>query len=193
MTKTDEKELFLQIADGSEPAFRELYYSYGRLLSPFLVRLAGSQDLADEIIQEVFLRVWLYRDKLPGVEHPRAWLFQIASNQAHTWLAKSLKAEMAEVRHQGRPVTADTPAEILTINEIKRVIRKAVEELPAQRKRIYLLHREQGMKAGEIAEILGISISTVKNSLLSAAQNIREKVVQAGYWVPLLLLFWKKV
>ena len=193
MSNTDERVLFHQIAEGSEEAFRVLYERYGRLLFPFLVRLTGSQDMADELIQEVFLRVWLYRDKLSSVEYPRAWIFQIASNQANTWLAKNLKAEVAEHRHREAPGTAETPAEIFTINDIKRVIREAIEALPAQRKRIYLLYREQGMKAGEIAEELGISVSTVKNSLLAAMKSIREKVARAGYWLPLLLVFWKKM
>jgi RNA polymerase sigma factor (sigma-70 family) len=166
MTKTDEKGLFLEIAGGNEESFRELYHFYGRLLFPFLVGLTGREDMADEIIQEVFLRVWLYRDKLPEVQHPRAWLFQIASNQANTWLAKDLKAEMAEMRHQETPASTDTPADLLILNDIRRVIRKAVGDLPAQRRRIYLLHREQG---------------------------IREKVREAGYYIPLVLLLLKKL
>lgn len=189
----NEKDLFLRIAEGNEPAFRELYQLYGRLMLPFLTKLTGSQDIADEIIQEVFLRVWLYRDKLPGIDYPRAWIFQIGSNQAHTWLKKNMRAAEAARLHQDVQVTADNPVEAaLTVNAIKALVQQAIEELSPQRRKIYLLQREHGMKPAEIASQLGLSVSTVKNTLLVAAKDIREKVEKAGYLPYWLILFLLK-
>jgi RNA polymerase sigma-70 factor (ECF subfamily) len=189
----NEKDLFLRIAEGNEPAFRELYQLYGRLMLPFLTKLTGSQDIADEIIQEVFLRVWLYRDKLPGIDYPRAWIFQIGANQAHTWLKKNTRAARAAWLHQDVQVIADNPVEAsLTVNAIKALVQQAIEELSPQRRRIYLLQREHGMKPAEIASQLGLSVSTVKNTLLVAAKDIREKVEKAGYLPYWLILFLLK-
>ena len=189
----NEKDLFLRIAEGNEAAFRELYQLYGRLMLPFLTKLTGSQDIADEIIQEVFLRVWLYRDKLPGIEFPRAWIFQIGSNQAHSWLKKNMRAAEVARLHRDVQATADNPVEAtLTVNAIKALVQQAIEELSPQRRRIYLLQREHGMKPGEIASQLGLSVSTVKNTLLVAAKDIREKVEKAGYLPYWLILFFMK-
>lgn len=190
----NEKDLFLRIAEGDESAFRELYRWYGRLLFPFLTKLTDSQDTADEIIQEVFLRIWLYRDKLPTIDHPRAWIFQIGSNQAHTWLKKNMRAAKAIRLHQDGHTTTDSSVEIsLTVNAIRTLVKQAIEELSPQRKRIYLLQREHGMKAAEIASQLGVSVSTVKNTLLAAAKAIREKVEKAGYLPYWLILFLMKM
>ncbi|SDG27717.1 RNA polymerase sigma factor [Chitinophaga filiformis] len=188
----NEKALFLRIAEGEESAFRELYRLYGRLLFPFLIKLTASQDTADEIIQEVFLRVWLYRHTLPTIDHPRAWIFKIASNQAYTWLQKNMRATQAIRLHQDEQPTADNPVEVnLTVNDIRALVQQAIAELPPQRRRIYLLQREHGLKPAEIASELGISVSTVKNTLLVATKAIREKVEKGGYlpyWLILLLL-----
>ena len=179
----DEKDLFLRIAEGDESAFRALYQLYGKLLLPFLVKLTGSQDMADELIQEVFLRVWLYRDKLPEIDYPRAWIFQIGSNQAHTWLKKNTIAAKAVRLHQDEQLSTENPVEAsLTVNAIKGLVQEAITELSPQRKRIYLLHREHGMKPAAIASQLGISVSTVKNTLLIAAKAVRDKVEKGG-WV----------
>lgn len=187
----DEKDLFLRIAEGDEPAFRALYHLYGKLLLPFLVKLTGSQDMADEIIQEVFLRVWLYRDKLPEIDHPRAWIFQIGSNQAHTWLKKNTIAAKAIRLHQDGQLSTENPVEAsLTVNAIKRLVQEAIAGLSPQRRRIYLLQREHGMKPAAIASQLGISVSTVKNTLLMAAKAVREKVEKAGYVLYCLVLFF---
>jgi len=191
----NEKDLFLRIAEGDEAAFRELYRLYGRLLFPFLLKLTDSRDITDELIQEVFLRVWLYRHTLPTIDHPRAWIFQIGSNQAYTWLQKNMRAAKAMRLHQdAQPTVTDSPVEVsLTVNDIRNLVKQAIDELPPQRKRIYLLQREHGMKPAEIASQLGISVSTVKNTLLVAAKAIREKVEKAGYLPYWLILFLIKM
>jgi len=189
---TDEKALFLNIADGDESAFRQLYEQYGKLLFPFLVKLAGSADIADEIIQEVFLRIWFSRDKLPAVEFPRAYIFRIASNRASEWLkrnALTINVDLQQLREQ--PVLPDMAEAALTLKAMTIIVRQAIAELPAQRRHIYRLSRDQGLKPAEIARRLNLSVSTVKNTLVTAGKYIRERLEQAGHITGILLLLTK--
>ena len=192
LTHTDEKELFLQVAEGDENAFRALYQLYGKLLFPFLVRLTGSGDTADEIIQEVFLRVWFSRDKLPEVDFPRAYLFRIASNRAHEWLKKDSQMVQVDLQQlDGQAAQPDMAEAALTLKAMKIVVKQAIAELPPQRMHIYRLSREQGMKPARIATELNLSVSTVKNTLVVATKFIRERLEQAGYVTGILLILIK--
>jgi len=192
LTHTNEKALFLHIAEGDESAFRELYQLYGKLLFPFLVRLTGSEDMADEIIQEVFLRVWFSRDKLPDVAFPRAYIFRIASNRAHEWLKKnSLIVQVDLQQLDEQPAQPELAEAALTLKAMKMVVKQAIAELPPQRLHIYRLSREQGMKPSQIAAELNLSVSTVKNTLVVATKFIRERLEQAGYVTGILLILIK--
>ena len=90
-----ENELFIRIAEGDEAAFTLCYAEYGRMLMPFLIRLVGTRDSAEEIIQEVFLKVWLHRDRLAAVENPKSWLFRVAANTGRNWLKKKMMIDAA--------------------------------------------------------------------------------------------------
>jgi RNA polymerase sigma factor (sigma-70 family) len=186
-----EKELFYRIAEGDEMAFKELYNSYGKILFPFLFKLTNAADIADEIIQEVFLRIWLYRHKLPDVEYPRAWIFKIASNQTYDWLKKNaLAAKAVNENYNNKDYNVNTTEETLTINEIKCLVNKAVAALPHKRRLIYKLNREDGMKVAEIAAHLAISVSTVKNALLIAVKSVAESLEKTGFKQLLLVAFF---
>src|SRR5882757_3301449 len=97
---THDHALFISISEGDEMAFTTCYSEYGRVLMPFLVRLVGSRDSAEEIIQEVFLKVWLYRDRLAEVDNPRSWLFRVAANTGRNWLKKQMLIEQKMQEHQ---------------------------------------------------------------------------------------------
>lgn len=181
-----EKELFSRIAESDESAFRDLYLRYGKILFPFLQNLTKSETATDDLIQETLLRIWLHRDRLSDVEYPRAWIHRIAANLAINWLRKEA-VEESTVREFGRRPGQhiDHPESTFAVQAIRTIVQQTLDAMPAQRRRIWLLHREQGMKATEIASELGISNSTVKNTLVTAARFIREQVEKAGYGLPL--------
>lgn len=184
--------LFALIAAGDETAFNELYKRYIPVLVPFLRKLTGADVPADEIIQDIFIRLWLGRDKLAGVEQPRSWIFKIASHAAFSWLKQHLRyQQVVNNMHTTAPAASqhDAVNNHLDLLETRRLIQEAVSALPAQRKKIYLLSREQGMTIPAIAEQLQLSHSTVKNALVQALASIRQHLQEAGYQFPLLVLF----
>lgn len=185
----NERELLLRVAEGDEQAFRELYDIYERLLRPYLADLTKSESNAGDLVQETLLRVWLNRDRLSSLDHPRAYIYRIAANLAYTWLKNQLVRKRSEKISAEDTQVSDEGETSMTVKAIRHVVRQAVNSMPLQRSRIYLMHREQGMKATEIARELGISVSTVKNTLSQALSHIREEVKNAGYYLPVWLLF----
>ena len=187
-----ENELFIRISEGDEAAFGTCYAEYGRMLMPFLVKLVGSRDSAEEIIQEVFLKVWLHRDRLAAVENPKSWLFRVAANTGRNWLKKKMMIEQhlkAQLQPEG---VHDLTAEELDLRHMAVVIQATIQSFPPQRKLIYQMSREEGLKPAEIAARLQLSVSTVKNTLLSALKAIRERIEEAGLLGAFILFFLKK-
>ncbi len=187
-----DRELFSRIAEGSGIAFAELYRSYVPPLAAYLQRLTHSRTAVDELIQETFLQVWLQRDKLTEVDYPKAWVFRIAANITFNFLKRELVAGKAMATIGNRLEEARNEVEeVLQLRQIKKAIERAVNQLPPQRKKIYQLSRDAGMTIPEIAEELGLSPNTVKNTLVSSLQYIRESLLREGYqigWFLILLL-----
>ena len=186
---TDERWLFRQIAEGDETAFESIYRSYVPQLAAFLKRFSVSDREVDEIIQETFLRVWLQRDKLPGVEFPKAWVFRITSNIIFNYLKRSVTEEKAKHMIGGNAkLEHNDTEETLHLHQLMSAIARAVENLSPQRKRVYEMSRRDGLTIPEIAEKLGLSNNTVKNTLTSSLQFIREFLQQHGYDINYFLL-----
>ena len=184
----NDRELFRMIAEGDETAFRQLFQSYAPQLQPVIMHLTKTAAVADDIIQETFLRLWISRDKLPGIENPRSWILRIVFHQSFSWLRRQAVHHKALDAISLREETASTTEEEVIYHAIVKSIAEAVQQLPAQAKRIYLLSREKGLKIPEIALELGLSPNTVKNSLVRSLRSIRERIEQAGHYLPLFLL-----
>jgi RNA polymerase sigma-70 factor (family 1) len=185
----NEKELLIRIADGDEAAFSELFHFYTARLHLHVASLVKSAPIAEEIIQETFLRVWMNRDKLPGIEFPRAWIFSIASNICFNHLRQQLRKEKHLRVLASRAEDSQNEIPVLTeLKEIKTAIHDAVDHLSGQRRLIWLLYREQGLRQSEIASQLNISVSTVKNTIAQSLEFIRKHMRDKGFWIPVCLL-----
>lgn len=188
-TSHNEKDLLLQVATGDEHAFRQLYNMYDGLLMPYLIELTKSNHIAEDLVQETMLRVWLNREHISTLEYPRAYIYRIAGNCAYSWLKSRLirkQAEQDKVSLESNAITA--PESDLSLQSITGIVRQTIRNMPAQRSRIYIMSREQGLKPAEIAKALNISVSTVNNTLYQAVRSIREEVEKAGYLLPYWLI-----
>ncbi len=189
-----EKELLTRIAGGSEEAFTELYHLYNPKLSAFLLRLARSEYVAQEMVQETFLRLWINREKLREVNHAASWIYKIASNVSYTYLRTQ-----ANRRKILESVDAEAVAEsflpALDSRQLDLFIRKTVAQLPERRQEIYRLSREQGLGHQQIADQLNLSVNTVKNQVTASLKFIYEQISkETGLsLLTLIALFLKKV
>lgn len=176
----EEKELLLRIAEGDETAFSVFFRHYAPLMYAHVQRFLEDESDSHEVLQETFIRIWLQRDRLPDIEFLAAYIKKTASRQCFTLLHKKAvrrKLEKEGSREDILPAAAD---EILSYKESQRMLREAIDGLPAQRKLIYEMSRGQGMNARQIAAALNLSHSYVRNALSAAQQAIRAHFQQAG-------------
>lgn len=187
----DEKELIEKIVAGDEKAFSILFFKYLPVLNSFATKFTKSSDIAQEIIQDAFVRVWLNREKLEYVDNVKAYLYKYVSNECLAYLRKKLKDEKVidklKINHSD---SSNTTSEAIDLNEINKIISLAVEKLPQQRKKIFRLSRNEGKTIPEIAELLGVSSSTVKNSLVIALKSVKDELSWYGITLTLYFLYF---
>lgn len=171
-----ENNLFRAIANGDEKAFEQLFNQYRNKVYTIAWKITGSEALAEEIVLDVFLKVWLKREQLPGLEYFTAWLFTITRNRVF----KTLKQLAQQATNQSitdqeewlLPPVASSSEQLLE-KEYRQILHDAVSRLSPQQKKVYHLIKENGMKREEAAKALNLSPETVKRHLAEAMQVIR--------------------
>lgn len=182
-----EKELLLRVAENDEPAFRQLFNRYHQQLGAHLVRVTESPEMAEEIVLDVFLKIWMNREILSGVLDFRAYLFIVSRNHALNCLKKKAR-ELALRREFEKELSGapdDNPAQEAAYYTL---LDNAIDQLPPQQQKVYLLSRHQRLKYSEIAAELHLSRETVKKYLQFAMAFIRSHVQKHLYFLCLLLL-----
>jgi RNA polymerase sigma-70 factor (family 1) len=182
-----DKQLFHLIAEGNEFAFEELFHLYVPQIEPVIFKMVKSEAVAKDLIQDIFLSLWLSRDKLAAVDSPRNWIFKIAYNRTYSWL------EQQSVRNKATMEIKDSSnhtEETVHFAETSRLVKEAIRHLPSQTQKIYLLSREEGLKNAEIAERLNLSLQTVKNTLYNAGKAIKAFLSRHGVELPLILIIY---
>lgn len=187
----EENELFLQIALGDELAFRKLFHLYAPLFSRIIQRITKNEAIVADLLQDVFLKIWLKRDCLDTVVQPRRWAIQIVYHQSFNWLKHQrvqLVHRQNQMNQQGQ--TAKNGVEEFVYHlETTRLLQTVIADLPPQAQRVYRLNREQGLRISEIAQELKLSTQTVKNTLGRAMSIIRQKLEQNGVVVSLVFIY----
>lgn len=188
----NERELLSRVSENDESAFGELYRFYHAELRPLIWKYADSGIEAEEILQETFLKVWLNRDKLPGIDNFRAWIFKVASREYLNAFRKKLHYDKRITAWSAMPGkgSPESPYELARLGEIRECIARAITQLAPQRRAIYEMSRSQGLKIDEIAEKLSISPQTVKNVLLTVTRSIREYLTAEGHGPFLLVIYF---
>ncbi|MBA4165954.1 MAG: sigma-70 family RNA polymerase sigma factor [Chitinophagaceae bacterium] len=169
----NEKDILFQIAGGDQSAFRRLVYHYSRQLGPFLTKFTKSKEEVEEIIQDIFLQIWMTRETLPSIGKFRNFLFVIARNHALNVLRKHLREDKHRKQWKMECITS---AQVQTIEEDPSgnatIIQDAITQLPPQQQKVWLASRQDGKKYREIAQENNISPETVKKYIQYANTSI---------------------
>jgi len=133
-----------------------------------------AQTLAEEVTQEIFIKIWQHRDKLSAIDQPEAYIFTIAVRHTLDHIKKRLNEQkmlqgLSAIQRQSHNDTE----EHLLLHDKEALIQQAVDQLPPQQKTVYLLSRQQGLSYEDIARQLQLSPNTVRNHLVKALQFIR--------------------
>jgi RNA polymerase sigma-70 factor (family 1) len=176
VTGYTEQDLLKRSAKGEEAAFAELFTRYKFKLYGFVYRLTQSAEMAEDVVQDVFLQLWKNQATLVGIDNFGAYLFRMAQNQCINAFKRMARetAIMRQLLTGEAPFAPDTPESTLAFKEMEALFKKAVDQLPPQQKKVYQLSREQGLKHEEIAEQLQISPGTVKNHMVQLLRTLRE-------------------
>jgi RNA polymerase sigma-70 factor (ECF subfamily) len=170
----NEKELLSRTAAGDESAFRKIYDTYRPKIYAYALRLTEQESIADDIIQDVFLKVWINRHTLVNITNFNAWLQAIARNHIADAMKAIAKARTSHKQWgQAIPTGLNHVEEAMADKENQRLLQQALNQLSPQQRLIYNLTRDAGAKHAEIAGQLNILRNTVKTHLVHALRTIR--------------------
>ncbi|KIC96220.1 RNA polymerase sigma factor [Flavihumibacter solisilvae] len=186
----DDAALLSQVAEGDESAFRQLFDRYWDNIYGVAFSFTKSHANAEEIVQDVFLKIWLNREKLLTIERFDQYLFIVARNHIYNVMRKKIMEEPLSMWSlECIPETTNLPDDRVLVKDYERLVNKVVEQLPPQQRRIYTLSRQQGLSQEEIATLLQISRHTVKSHMNKALQVIRNSLRMHAEIETLSLLF----
>lgn len=167
----EEKEILSQIAAGDEVAFTRLFKQYHQLLGTYILRFTRSRELTEEIVQDVFMKLWLNRANLTEVVEFRAYLFTVSKNHVLNCLKKIAKERLITIGLEENELIPDQNETSLE-SAYYELIDEAIDLLPPQQQKVYLMSRHQRLKYAEIAIKLNLSKETVKKYLQISSDSI---------------------
>lgn len=164
-----------QLKEGNERAFRKIYDLYHHKLYYYSLRFTHSGEAAKELVQEVFVKLWMVRENLNPDLSLQSYLYTLARHLNFKYLQKAASdSELREeIMHHYTAHYINTEDEFVYAEYLK-IAEKAVEQLPPHRRLIFKMSRYEGLSYKEIAGNLGISINTVKNHLVKANKCIKK-------------------
>jgi RNA polymerase sigma-70 factor (ECF subfamily) len=177
-------ELMLRVRRGDAESFDVLLRRYRVPLVGFLVRMVRDQALAEDLAQEVFLRVYQARHRYQPEARFTTWLYRIATNLALNAI-RDRKPAAAQVEFEdglGQSETArvadarPTAEQQMMESDRQRIIREAVEALPEKQCAAVILHKYQNVDYRQISKVLGVSESAVKSLLFRAYESLRARL-----------------
>jgi RNA polymerase sigma-70 factor (ECF subfamily) len=186
-----QKQLFEQLSEGSEKAFRAIFELYKNRFYAVALKMTRSEYIAEEIVQEVFVTIWDRRTRLVDVEKPDTYLFTTVYNSIYAHFKKIALEKRTREALFSQPEELESPLELLLQHkENEQLLQRAIAHLPPQQQLVYKLLKQDGLSREEVAAQLHISPNTVKNHLQEAMKFLRTYLERA---LPLLIfLFFKK-
>lgn len=194
-----EKQILCQVSEGNEIAFAQLYEKYKDQVYYISFKFFKSQSIAEDVLQEVFLKLWMHKEKLSGIDNFSAYLTVILRNHIYNRFRKLANEELfirkaAAARVEHHNYTLDN----VLLNESRNLLTKAIEKLPPQQKKAFELSRIEGKKHEEIARLMNISKETVKKHVMEASRTLkrifyfRNTTLLSWFFLLLLFLFSEK-
>ncbi|NIG53051.1 RNA polymerase sigma-70 factor [Chitinophaga sp. Cy-1792] len=162
-----------------EELFRE---NHGHCLA-FAIHYTGDQHEAEEIVQQVFLKIWEKRDTIAITGPVKAYLFSAIRNAA---ISQWRKASVRNEKENAYGLSRDNATQAAEVRELEKLYQQALERLPERCREVFMLSRHQHMKYAEIAQTMNISVKTVENQMGKALKILHQELKE---YLPLLAIF----
>jgi RNA polymerase sigma factor (sigma-70 family) len=184
------RNLLEQLKQGSEPAFNSLYMEYSKPLYKRVFMVIKDEDKTEEIIQDIFLKIWQTRQTINPDLSFKSLLYTIANNLAYDFLRKIARDKrlIACLLLNATDYYMHTE-EVLMVNETERVLQEALNKLSPQQKLVFTLCKLEGKSYEEAGAQLGITTATVNSHIVKSSRYIRGYLVknlELSIWLLLL-------
>lgn len=176
--KKSNEELFSLVRERSDyTAFESLYHRMYKPLSVYAIRYTKSPELADDMVSEVYYKLWTKRDTINISSSLQSYLYTSVRNKCLDQIRSQHGIEQCdETALINFDSLSATPLQYTISEELQKRIETAIEALPKDRRRVFRMSRDNGLKYKEIAETLGISIKTVETQMGRALKFLREEL-----------------
>ncbi len=177
----NEKIWIEQIQNGDTDSFKKMVITYSEPLCIFAYRIVQRSDVAEDLVQDLFVKIWESRDNWEPLGTIKAYLFKAVRNKAINYLDHQkvkirLHSTIVEQKQFEKTNTESTTEKLFKDKAFVEELQEAIKELPNRTKLVYTLHRQDGFKYSEIAWIMGISQKTVESHMTRALISLRDKL-----------------
>lgn len=171
-----EKELVKKLKEGDSFAFEVLFYKYRNKVKGFAIKLVPAQIDPEEIVQEVFVKLWLKKEAVDPEKDFQSYLFSIAKHLVLDHLKSAVNRKLYYVgEHFQQDLLADEGIEHSITEDAEAKLQKLINKIPERRREIFLLSRFEGLSYKQIAERLNISENTVDSQIRNALAFLRKE------------------
>jgi RNA polymerase sigma-70 factor (family 1) len=171
--------LFKEIQRGNKCAFEELFLLYYDKLTAFASQYTRQIESAEEIASELFVKIWLRRDRLSNILNPEVYLYISIKNACLNVIKANGRRSQLFKESTENVIVEETiwnDGTSMEDKELEEILDQAVASLPDRRRIIFKLIKEDGLKSREVAKILGISVRTVESQLYKAVKTLGESI-----------------
>lgn len=174
MENNSDIELTQKIKNGEKDAFRELYERYAPRLYNFAISYLKNDADAEEMVQEVFLKIWDKREMLQENRNIKSFVFKIAVNAIYDIIRKkNIERAFSDYIRLNFDQNDNSAWHTLIFEEMQQKLEELIQQLPEQQKRIFCLNKFEGISSVEIAEKMNLSKRTVENHLYRAISFLK--------------------
>ncbi|MCI9845463.1 RNA polymerase sigma factor [Flavobacterium pectinovorum] len=187
----NESKLLHELSQGSESAFTSLYNQYKNGVYATALKITKSKILAEEVVQDVFLKIWQNHENLADIANFENYLFIISRNHIFDTLKKMARDAnlLSDVSYKNTS-SSDTDSAIKD-DQYNVILNQIVEQLPPQQQKVYKMAKLEGLSHQKIGEDLGISTDTVKKHMAQALKFVRHRIAPYMNMFMTMLLFFK--
>ncbi len=161
----------------SKEGFEILYKEYFEPLCAFVYGVLKDYDASEEVVQNLFVKLWIKKDKIPINTSVKSYLYQAAKNASLNQISHiNVKEKHKQYYKRIMHASESNYTNPMEVNDLSNTVQQAIDKLPTKRKQIFLLSRHEGLKNKEIASHLDISIKTVENQMGKALSSLRAEL-----------------
>ncbi len=174
VTSVSDNQIMEDVREGRVEKLALLFERHHVMLFNFFLRLSGSREVSEDLVQEVFLRILKYRKTYQGQSKFTVWMYQIARNVHVDHLRKRGDSVSLDDQFEEAASPEVSALESLGKDQEAALVRKALDRLPVRKREILILSRFQDMKYKDLAELFGCRVGTIKSHVHRAIKDLSE-------------------